>query len=38
MSQRVKEHAEWPPAQYIEESIVKMSWVASFDKVQPVLA
>ena len=38
MSQRVKEHAEWPAAQYIEESIVKMSWVASFDKVQPVLA
>ncbi|WAJ36340.1 DUF6402 family protein [Pseudomonas sp. GOM7] len=38
MSTRVKEHAEWPPAQYIEESIVKMSWVASFDKVKPVLA
>lgn len=38
MSPRVKEHAEWPPAQYIEESIVKMSWVAGFDKVKPVLA
>src|SRR5690606_22140727 len=37
MSQRVKEHAEWPPAQYIEENIVKMSWVAGFDKVRPVL-
>jgi hypothetical protein len=37
MAEQVKDHIEFPPEQYIEESIVKMSWVTSFDSVSPVL-
>lgn len=37
MDRSVKKHDAMAPAQYIEETIVKMSWVTSFGRVEPAL-
>lgn len=37
MDPKVKAHAAWPPLQYIEENIVKMKWVAGFDRAKSVI-
>lgn len=34
MSREVKSHNAWPNTQYIEESIVRMSWVLCFERAQ----
>ena len=37
MAEQVKDHTELPLARYIEENIVKMSWLTSFGRVEPAL-